>query len=108
MKRLLKEHDQEEVSQQVDESLIDVLKTVTGHDGHDAVPKKQGSKVYFTPGKAISATADESDSNKITELSADGDSESENNSDEMETSDDDDDDDDDDDEHDDDDDDDDV
>ena len=59
-------------------------KTVTGHDGHDAVPNKRGAKVNFTPSKAIFATADESDSDKNTELSADGDKESKNNSDKME------------------------
>ena len=63
---------------------LDWHKTVTGHDGHDAVPNKQGAKVHFTPSKAIFATADESDSDKNTELSADGDKESKNNSDEME------------------------
>ena len=57
---------------------------MTGHDGHDAVPNKQGAKVHFTPSKAIFATADESDSDKNTELSADGDKESKSNSDEME------------------------
>ena len=46
---------------------------MTGHDGHDAVPNKRGAKVHFTPSKAIFATADESDSDKNTELSADGD-----------------------------------
>ena len=51
--------------------------------------KKQGGIAHFTPGKAISPTADESDSDKDTELSAHRDSESENHSDEMDTSDDD-------------------
>ena len=54
MKRLMKEQDQEEVTQHVDKTLTVGMKTVSGCD---TVPKKIGDKVHFTTGKVISANS---------------------------------------------------
>ncbi len=47
----------DEVAQQLDESLVDMLKTVSGRD---AIRRKRGARVQFKPGKAISVEAEES------------------------------------------------
>ena len=85
VQRLPKEHYHEEISQQVDESLTDMLKTVSGRY---TILHKGGCKVHFTAGKAISAGTDVSDSHKDTELLTDGDDKNGNHSDQMKTNDD--------------------
>ena len=66
LSRLPYETNSQEANQRVDECLINMLKSASGED--DAAPKR-GKKLIFSPGKAISVSADSNDTESEDESS---------------------------------------
>ena len=57
LRRLPPENTGDEIAQRMDDSLVDMLKTVSGHD---AVRRNRGERMRCEPGKSISAEAQDS------------------------------------------------